>query len=95
MPGEFGDGEVDWEVLRSEFKRSGGRLRCLLMLELPQFRNALGGPGYAELVVRCRDVWFTPSAEEEPWLLPPPSTPNGTFRLDRPVTGRVLRSLPS
>lgn len=58
-------GDVYWGVLEAKFERCEETLKCAFMLELPRLRNALGGPGYAELVVTCRDVWFVPAAEVE------------------------------
>ncbi|WP_019584867.1 hypothetical protein [Deinococcus apachensis] len=49
LSGGFGMGEVDWEVLRSEFRRFNGRIRRVFMLTLPQLRNALGGPDMPSL----------------------------------------------
>lgn len=64
LQGKFRSGEADWEVLTDEFKRREGMLRCEFRLQLGGVRNALGGPGYAELVVTCRDAWFIPLERE-------------------------------
>jgi hypothetical protein len=66
LQGRFRSGEVDWEVLTDEFERREGQLRCEFRLQLGGVRNALGGPGYAELVVICRDAWFVPSHDDTP-----------------------------
>lgn len=50
-----------WDVLDATFERVDGMLQCRFLLALPHVVNALGGSGYGEMIVVCRDAWYTPS----------------------------------
>lgn len=52
-----------WGVLDGFFERVDGLLRCRFLLELKHRRNVLGGAGYGEIIVTCREAWYTPARE--------------------------------